>query len=200
MIVEVVSTQELISIMTSPVFIILEIIGFVFIVFGINLLFRDYTLKKLKEDNNLLVIDITGRNSEFVENENMSTEEMLKYFKDNYNFDIGDDSILILNKAQDYLKRLKDHYVEAKLTLYSMELGLYDKTKTIHKMNECGGFMLMSSHELKIMFELFSHLYEQDQSYHDELWVINSIRNEYSRVEKKLINICLTMISESGHT
>lgn len=199
MVIEVISTQELLSIMTSPIFIFLEIVGFVFIVFCINLLFRDHILKKLKEDNNLLVIDITGRNSEFVEDENMNIDEVLEYFKKKYNFDIGDDSIVILNKAQDYLKRLKDHHAEAKLTLYSMELGVYDRTKTIHKMNECGAFMLMSSHELKIMFELFSHLYEKDKSYHDELWVINSIRNEYSQIEKKLINVCLTMISESGH-
>lgn len=192
--------NEFIAIATSPWFILLELVSFIAILFVFIFYYRDFIIKDIKEDKNYLVLDISRRHSEFADESELSIEEVLKYFKDTYNFDIGDESVKIINKAQEYLDRLKDHYNDAKMMLYSVELGVCKKDRAVALLNDCGGFMIMSSKELDTMFKLFSHLCEEDQSYQDELWTISNIRVEAGIIEKKLINVCLTLISECPQT
>lgn len=186
---------DVLRIATSPEFITLELVMLLFICIIIYLIFRDHLTGKAEDDRNIIKIDISKRHTEIID-EDMSIDEILLYFKENYGFNVGEDSVKILTKAQEYLDRIKDHYREAKLVLYSIELGVCDREKMVTVLNECGGYMLLSSHELDIMFNMFSHLYEKDKSYQDELKTINEIRVEYGDIEKKLINVCLTMITE----
>lgn len=196
MIEDIVTMKEFIAIVTTPWFIFLEFISVLAIIVFLVFIYKDFFTKSENKNNDLLIVDLSKRRIEFEEEEEMSIEDILKYFRDTYNFDIGGDSIKIINKAQGYLDKLNEYYKEARLTLFSVELGVCKKEKAISLLNNCGGYMILSSHELDIMFKLFSHLFESDTSYQDELWTINKIRTESKVVEKKLINVCLVLISE----
>lgn len=189
-------TKEFVEIVTSPMFIIVEVGLFVLIIIGLILIFKDSLQRKCNNDKNIITIDISKRHSETINQEDLSITDILQYFKETYDFDIGNDSIKIINKAKEYLERVKSNYKEAKIMLYSVELGVCDRGNLTRSLNEYGGLMIMTGNELDIMFRLFVHLVETDPTYQDELLEINKIKTEYEHIEKKLINVCLTLISE----
>lgn len=189
-------TKEFVEIVTSPMFIIVEVGLFALIIIGLILIFKDHLKKDCVNDKNIITIDISKRHSETINQEDLSITDILQYFKEAYDFDIGNDSIKIINKAKEYLERVKSNYNEAKIMLYSVELGVCDRGNLTRSLNEYGGLMIMTGNELDIMFRLFNHLVETDPTYQDELLEINKIKTEYEHIEKKLINVCLTLISE----
>ena len=196
MLKELMYTKEFVEIVTSPMFIIVEVGLFVLIIIGLILIFRDSLRRKCKNDKNIITIDISKRHSETFSQEDLSITDILQYFKETYDFDIGNDSIKIIDKANEYLNRVKSTYNEAKIMLYSVEFGVCDRGNLTRSLNEFGGLMIMTSNELDIMFRLFAHLVKTDPTYEDEFFEINKIKTEYEQVEKKLINVCLTLISE----
>ena len=196
MLKELMYTKEFVEIVTSPMFIIVEVGLFVLIIIGLILIFKDSLQRKCNNDKNIITIDISKRHSETINQEDLSITDILQYFKETYDFDIGNDSIKIINKAKEYLERVKSNYKEAKIMLYSVELGVCDRGNLTRSLNEYGGLMIMTGNELDIMFRLFVHLVETDPTYQDELLEINKIKTEYEHIEKKLINVCLTLISE----
>lgn len=127
----------------------------------------------------------------------MSMDELLSYFKSHYNFNIAEDSYKFVDKAKDLVNKVENIQIELNNDLLAAQSGvLINRSEVISKINEIGGLIDVVDNELDLMYRLFNHLKEHDETYVEELKDLSDIKDHYKTIEKRLLVLCLSLISE----
>jgi hypothetical protein len=127
----------------------------------------------------------------------MGLDELLNYFKSHYNFNISEDSYKFIDKARELVNKIEYLQNDLNNDLLAAQTGiLINKNEVIDKINEVGGLIDVVDNELDLMFRLFKHLKEHDSTYEEELNDIKNLKDHYQLIEKRLLVLCINLISQ----
>lgn len=170
-------------------FSILFIFIFYFIVLKIT--------SRVINNDNVVTMKVCCDDSMFdIENDlDLTYNSYSNYIEKKYSINLKDKPNSILIEADKLLTQVSKTASNLQLFTHAVDIRPNNKKEIRKTVREAGNLIIYVDNEINIINKALSELLHIDSSYNEEYKAIIKIRNNFKKKEKKIITLCLMLIS-----
>lgn len=170
-------------------FSILVILIFYFIVLRLT--------SKIINNDNVVTMKVCCDDSTFdMDNDlDLTYNSYSNYIEKKYSINLKDKPNSILIEADKLLTQVSKTASNLQLFTHAVDIRPNNKKEIRKTVREAGNLIIYVDNEMRVFNKALSELLQLDSSYNEEYKAIIKIRNNFKKKEKKIITLCLMLIS-----